>query len=114
VLSPHPLTLCHTTLLLRDLVAPFRCPASASAFFSLCFFFFLLLVRLDPSGLCLSSSPASASSRTPTLVLFGSVHQWILHSSDRTLLASYDAKALINISLCSFGIVEHFAFSFWN
>jgi len=28
-------------------------------------------------GLCLSSSPASASSRTPTLVLFGSVHQWI-------------------------------------
>ena len=40
---------CHTTLLLRDLVAPFRCPASASAL-SLCFLFFLFLVRLDPSG----------------------------------------------------------------
>ena len=50
VLSPHPLSQCHTTLLLRDLVAPFRCPASASALFSLCFLFFLFLVRLDPSG----------------------------------------------------------------
>ena len=32
-------------------------------------------------GLCLSSSPASASSRTPTLVLFGSGHQWIVCSA---------------------------------
>jgi hypothetical protein len=60
---------------------------------------FLFLSRFASTrpGVFLSSSPASAFSRTPTLVLFGSVHQWILHSSDRTRLLSYDAKALIDV-----------------
>ena len=95
VLSPHPLSLSATPLCCcgtwsRPSAA--RHPLQLFLSVSCSSSFWYASTR---PGLCLSSSPASASSRTPTLVLFGSVHQWILHSSDRTLLDSYDAKALI-------------------